>query len=74
MPTCEHREFASLVIVTRITRSKDDLTVIGYRATATVKCRECSEPFLFLIGSAKAPELTVDLQPASSTRTPPGVN
>lgn len=51
MPTseaCKHHEFASQVIVTRVTRSSSDLTVIAYRADVQVRCKECTEPFRFV--------------------------
>lgn len=75
MPTCEHRKFSSQVIVTRVTKTKEDPTVIAYRAEITVKCQECDEPFLFMgSGGATGLELLVPIRPASSLTTGPGVN
>ncbi|MFI4977561.1 MAG: hypothetical protein ACHQC8_02620 [Solirubrobacterales bacterium] len=74
MPPCEHREFASLVVVTRITKSDTDLTVIGYSANVKVACEECNERFLFRVGNIDSLELTVNLRPVSQARTAPGVN
>lgn len=63
---CEHREFASQVIVTRITRTDDDPTVIGYKADVQVRCKDCSEPFQFVGRPATSPdglELRLSIRP-----------
>lgn len=42
---CPHEDFEAAVEVSRLTRSDDDPTVIGYSADITVRCAQCGEKF-----------------------------
>ncbi len=42
---CPHENFAASVEVTRIARSDEDSTVVGYNADVQVECADCGEPF-----------------------------
>lgn len=45
--TCEHKNFASLVGVARLTKMEDG-PVIGYAAEIRIKCADCEKSFRFL--------------------------
>jgi hypothetical protein len=45
---CEHMDFAAVVEVARLARSKVDPTITGYSATIQVRCADCDEPFRWI--------------------------
>src|SRR6267378_831653 len=74
---CPHADFAAEVEVNRLTASDDDPTVIGYSASAWVRCADCDEPFRWTgVPAGSSPhhpacspdetELRAPLRPASS--------
>lgn len=42
---CQHLQFSCESKITRLTKSEEDLTIIGYRADIEITCLDCHKPF-----------------------------
>ena len=45
---CDHKNFESTVIITRLKEKESDTVISGYSADLTIKCRDCNMPFEFI--------------------------